>query len=238
MTTTTQAQLDQNANLSGQKIIQHLKAYIQILLQEQYQLSEIDIEALKQKVQSIIKITDGDEDTEGFQIFNQLLADVDALKVDNASNKNRLAIIESNLVTLETTLTDRINKVETGVKAEIDIERQRITKLSTTVTQEVSRSLAKDNAHDSAIEGLQKTTDNLSDALQAEATRATTRENENSTAIGVERGRVDTLNQTVQAFATRTNCDNFLTAFCVGARDELWAGRTMPKGLPDFSTVN
>lgn len=234
---TTQTQAENNESLLGQSLIQHLKAYIQTFVSEQASLQDVDIEALSAKVTQIINVVDGDPESEGYQAFQGLLTDVANLKTDNTSNKSRLTAVETALNEMDTAWKAEIARVESESKTRDTALGVRIDGIEAQIAQYAATRLEKDTDHDGRLATLEAFKTNISTLLQQEIDRALAKEAELQSAINDNTTEIDAIKAREADYATRANVDSGFVAFCNGAVTELWAGRTMPTGLPTFSAV-
>lgn len=234
---TTQTQLETNESLLGAGLMQHLKSYIQLFVSETAALQDVDISDLSTKVSAIINVIDGDPESEGYQIFQGIVSDVADLKATSGSNTTRITAVETALNAMDTAWRAEIARAESESKTRDTALGVRIDGVEATIAAYAAARTAKDVEHDSAIAGLQAAQQTIIDDLAAEVTRAVAKEQELQAAITANTAEIDAIKQREVDYATRGNVDSGFAAFCTGAVGELWAGRTMPAGLPTFSAV-
>jgi len=235
MSQISQTQAETSEAQMGKVMMTNFKAYVGLLISQQTALSKTDVEDLKVRIKAITDVTDGDPDTEGFQIFKKLVADVNGLKTDNTSNKTRLTAIEKLASDLETNFSQRLDDLETNLKEGIAAQAKRVDELEKAGIDAATARLKKDNEHDTAIAGLDKTATNLESAVTAEAKRAAAKEGQLSDDIAVERKRTDVLEQNAKNYATHGDVDSCFSAFAHAAMTEIWADvdtKDIPEGLP------
>lgn len=235
--TISQNQMETNEGLLGAGLMQHLKSYIQLFVSEQAGLQDVDIDALSAKVTSILSVVDGDPDSEGYQAFQSIIDDVALLKTDNSSNKTRLTAVETALTAIDAAWQAEIARVETESKSRDTALGLRIDTVEGQIAQYAASRLEKDTEHDGKIATLEAFKANITQLLNEEVARAVAKEAELQASINANTDEIDAIKVQNAAFATRANVDSGFAAFCTGAVDELWAGRTRPEGLPTFSSV-
>lgn len=233
----TQNQMETNEGLLGAGLMQHLKSYIQLFVSEQAGLQDVDIEALSAKVTSILGVVDGDPDSEGYQAFQSILDDVVLLKTDNSSNQTRLTAVETALTAIDAAWQAEIARVETESKSRDTALGLRIDTVEGQISQYAASRLEKDTEHDGKIATLEAFKANITQLLNEEVARAVAKEAELQESINANADEIDAIKTQNATFATRSNVDSGFAAFCTGATNELWAGRTRPEGLPTFSSV-
>lgn len=181
MTTPTLSQVQSNENVLGAVLIAHLKEYIQLFMQDSFDLQQIDINDLTQKITNLNNVLDGDNTSEGFQIFMQLQQAVQNLQSSDAAQAAAITNLQSALATATADLTARINQVESDAQAARDAINARVSTLENQHTAFVQATLAKDNTQDTtlanhetritALEASQATQDGKISALEASDTQ-------------------------------------------------------------------
>ena len=234
---TTQNQLETNEALLGAGLMQHLKEYIKLYVNNAASLQDIDITALSNQVSQIISVVDGDPESEGYQAFQGLLSDVAALKTDNTSNKSRLNAVEAALNVMDAAWKAEILRVESESKARDTALSNRIDNVEQTITDYAATRLAKDVEHDGKIAALEAGQATIVASIQAEVARALAKETELKASITANTAEIDAIKAREADYATRPNVDSAFASFCTGAVTELWVGMTQPAGLPTFSTA-
>lgn len=224
-----QAQLLQQQQAEASNIV----ALINAIVDGRIGLVDVDMGALESKILALNELLDGDNNTEGFQAFQDLVARLVLVETKNSEQDTAIAALQASLAAQNTALTTRINTVESAAQAARTVLDGRISTLETQTAAAAAERLSKDNAHDAAIAGLQTTATNLEAAITAESGRAVAAEQNLNTAIGVERDRINALNTANAEFLTRDELDGSMGVAAQGFISTLWAGRTRPAGLPN-----
>lgn len=224
-----QAQLLQQQQAEAANIV----ALIEAIVDGRIGLVDVDLGALETKINALNELLDGDNNTEGFQAFQALVARLTAVETKNAEQDAAIAALQASLTAQNTALTNRINTVENDAQSARDVLDQRVSTLETQTAAAAAARLSKDNEHDAAIAGLQATTGNLEQAITAESNRAVTAEQNLNTAIAAERARIDGLTTATGEFVTRDELKSGLELAAQSFIDRLWQGRARPAGLPN-----
>lgn len=224
-----QAQLLQQQQAEAANIV----ALIEAIVDGRLTVTNADVGDLEAKIAALNTLLDGDENTEGYQAFQNLVARLLAVETKNTEQDAAIAALQTALAAQNTTLTNRINTVESEAAAARTLLDGRVATLETQTAASAAARLSKDNEHDAAIAGLETTVDNLEAAITAESGRAVAAEQANAAAIAVERGRIDAANVAAQEFVTRDELKTGTEAAATGFINRLWAGRTRPAGLPN-----
>lgn len=231
--TLTAAQLKDQLLQQQQAEAANIVALIEAIVDGRLNVTEADLGDLEAKITALNDLLDGDNNTEGFQAFQALVARLLAVETKNTEQDAAIAALQTSLAAQNTTLTTRINTVESEAQAARDLLDGRVSTLETQTAASAVARMSKDNEHDAAIAGLQTTATNLEAAITAESGRAVAAEQANADFIAVERARIDTANAVSQEFITRDELKAATEPAAQGFIARLWAGRTRPAGLPN-----
>ena len=147
----TQAQLEAELVAQEQAVARHTIKVMKALLQGYININSVDLDALRQKVTNLNNLLDGDEATEGYQVFAALTQKLNTVEATSTQNAQAITALQGSLNTLISEANLRINGVETegrDGRAALDL---RITALSDQYTNHVASQLVKDAVQDQAL---------------------------------------------------------------------------------------
>ena len=150
-TVDTQAQLEAELIAQEQATARHTIRVMKALLQGYIDVSEVDLDALRTKVTNLHNLLDGDEATEGYQVFAALTQKLNTVEATGQQNAQAITALQTSLNTLIAEANVRINGVEQESRdgrAALDV---RITALSDQYTAHVTAQLIKDADQDTKI---------------------------------------------------------------------------------------
>lgn len=224
----------QNALIANQQAqAANTVALIEAIVDGRIGLVDVDLGELEIQVRAVKDLLDGDEASEGFQTFQNLVSRLGAVETTNTAQAEAITNLQNSLASQVTTINNRVDQVESDGNAARDALDGRVTTLEQGATAAAAARLAKDNEHDQKIGANETAINNTGAALQDEATARVAGDTANSEAIGVERGRVDALTTQAGTFVTRSELDATMEASGQAFINTLWAGRTRPSGLPN-----
>lgn len=231
-----QAQLLQQQQAEAANIV----ALIEAMIDGRMAIHDVDFSALEAKVTMVNNLLDGDENTEGFQVFADLVNRVTQLETTTAAQATALAGLQSLVSTEIARLDAKIDTNKTDADADIAAANSRIDTVEAAAATEKTARLAKDTEHSGRLTANEAAISTAETAITAAETAIADEEAAriagdaaNATAIATEKARIDQINVEREQYITRPELDSSMGVSAQGFIDTLWVGRTRPAGLPN-----
>lgn len=175
-----QAEMEAALLAQEQATARHSIAVMKALIDNRLSLHEVDFDALTAKVNLINGVLDGDEQTEGFQIFAALSAKLDTVEATANNNAAAITALQNALNSQIATMTSRVDTVEEEARSGREALDARITALSESYSAHVAAQLTKDNTQNTRLDDHQARIEALESAKALHADRLALLETDNT----------------------------------------------------------
>lgn len=175
----TEIQLEASLIAQEQATAAHTIRVMKALIDNRLSIHEVDFDALTAKVNAVNTLLDGDENTEGFQVFAALSTKLNTVEATANNNAASITNLQNALNSQIATLTGRVDQVEAdGLTARTALDA-RITTLNDQYTTHVAAQLLKDNGQDTRLDDHQARIEALESAKILHDTRLADLETDN-----------------------------------------------------------